>query len=90
MKLKGLVATLTEFRVEATATDRERSDEDVKTLAKPGKLIQVARAYKRLERERSSFPFSHAGPLAWESQPRLLPANIVLAISRQWCPAFGP
>jgi len=40
-KLKGFIATLTEFRVEATTMDRQRLDEDLKVLTELRKLIQV-------------------------------------------------
>jgi len=43
-KLKDFVSTLTEFRVEAAALDRERLDEDLKSVRQIQQMIQVARS----------------------------------------------
>jgi hypothetical protein len=42
-KMRSLFATLTEFRTEAVSMDRERYDEDLKSLGELRKLIQVTR-----------------------------------------------
>jgi hypothetical protein len=43
-KLKDFVATLTEFRVEAGALDRERLDTDLKSIQQLQKMIQITHA----------------------------------------------
>jgi hypothetical protein len=40
-KLKDFVATLTEFRIEAAAMDRERLDEDLKSVKQLQQMIQI-------------------------------------------------
>jgi len=43
-KLKGFIATLTEFRVEAANLDRERLDKDLEDFREVRRLIQVTRS----------------------------------------------